>query len=598
MASKIRITKQDDLPRHNYPISGKVCELISSIDSFTPFASKVRLDIESDLKNYDIADKTTLKNLYTILMMLDVIEGHLESVLSHLEIVKQQEDKEASRLTGSLEIEAHIATLSELKNSELDENYLQTFRRHYSKKIVELPWHLISGEVKSLKGQAETLNKNILLGMIDQYLQPMADSNGAINRSGAAMIVSSFYAIFKQLPVKNIVIDSLQCYINQHQEKKPNIWPARSIDLTHSAFKLNPVNIAIWDSGVDMNVFKDGLKIKENSDREFVEDLHHIAYDMHWNRTKGLLAPMSDATRPIEDIQADFKGFFDLIAALDTPESQAIKQKIADLKQEDVKSFIEDFTRYASYSHGTHVSGIAIEGNPAASLITARLSSNPSMKPYPPSIEEAIRAASAFKDVVNFFKDRNVRVVNMSWVMTKSSFEHALEVNGIGSSAEERKSKARELFEIYKKGLINAISSAPDILFIGGAGNSNNNVAFDEFIPSMFDLKNLLIAGAVDQAGDPTSFTSFGPTVNVYSNGFEVESKVPGGCLMKLSGTSMAAPNITNLAAKLLSINSALTPSELIQLIKEGSEERRKGDLVMRIIHPQQSLKLLQKKSL
>ena len=73
---------------------------------------------------------------------------------------------------------------------------------------------------------------------------------------------------------------------------------------------------------------------------------------------------------------------------------------------------------------------------------------------------------------------------------------------------------------------------------------------FDEVMPSSFELPNILVAGAVDQAGDQTSFTSFG-NVDVYSSGFEVDSYVPGGDRMKLSGTSMAAPNVTNLAAKL-----------------------------------------------
>ena len=52
----------------------------------------------------------------------------------------------------------------------------------------------------------------------------------------------------------------------------------------------------------------------------------------------------------------------------------------------------------------------------------------------------------------------------------------------------------------------------------------------------------LRVVGAVDQAGDPTDFTSGGRNVKVYANGFQVESYVPGGGTMKMSGTSMASP--------------------------------------------------------
>ena len=46
-------------------------------------------------------------------------------------------------------------------------------------------------------------------------------------------------------------------------------------------------------------------------------------------------------------------------------------------------------------------------------------------------------------------------------------------------------------------------------------------------------LDEVSLFQAVDQAGDPTSFTSFGKNVQVYANGFEVDSYVPGGKRMR-----------------------------------------------------------------
>jgi subtilisin family serine protease len=152
---------------------------------------------------------------------------------------------------------------------------------------------------------------------------------------------------------------------------------------------------------------------------------------------------------------------------------------------------------------------------------------------------------------------------------------------------------AREMYEITREGLREALAGAPEILFVGGAGNSDNDITFDEWVPPMFDMPNLLIAGAVDQAGEATTFTSFGPTVNVYANGFEVESYVPGGDRVKFSGTSMSAPNVTNLAAKLIALRPSLTPPEVIALILDASDERQEGDQQLRIINPQRSAELL-----
>lgn len=60
---------------------------------------------------------------------------------------------------------------------------------------------------------------------------------------------------------------------------------------------------------------------------------------------------------------------------------------------------------------------------------------------------------------------------------------------------------------------------------------------------------------------------------------------------MKMSGTSMASPQVANLAAKLLAKNPGLTPSQLVQLIAKGSEPSAEDERI-RLIHPARSLSL------
>jgi hypothetical protein len=122
-----------------------------------------------------------------------------------------------------------------------------------------------------------------------------------------------------------------------------------------------------------------------------------------------------------------------------------------------------------------------------------------------------------------------VRVVNMSWWGRPSSYEELLEKNGIGKTPEERKALARHYFDMERDGLYAALKSAPDILFVTIAGNNDSDNAFEETIPSSFKLPNLMVVGAVDQAGQQTNFTSTGQNIGVYADGYEVESVVPGG---------------------------------------------------------------------
>jgi subtilisin family serine protease len=599
---KTKIAKQDDLPRHTYEVTGTVTELVQSPAAFAPFAAAVRADIEADLETYDIEDPTTLSGLQGTLLSLDILDGHYEAALERIAALRQLEEKPGLKLITGTTSEARIAALQEVGGEENLDEYREAFRRHYSEKVEALPWDLVQDIVQQNKAQLEIASENLVLGLIQEQLEPMVAETREVSGDIARRIVGFHDFVQHQLPIKDEMIAVLTDTIDRHHEEKQDIWAARDLNLM--GHKLGqPVLVAIWDTGVDPFVYEDVLfenpdedcDAKDNDGNGHIDDVHGLAFDLLSRPTTGYLYPMDGATRPIEELQSYAKGLFDMQAALDTPDARGLKLKMSQLDPSGVKPFIEDLTRYTLYSHGTHVAGIAIASNPAARILIVRLTGDPKMIPTPPTMELARNTAESAGDVVAYFKKHGVRVVNMSWVIIRSALENDLEMNGIGQSPEERKRMAREMFDVMKQGLFDAFKSAPEILFVGGAGNSDNDVEFDEFIPPMFDLPNLLIAGAVDQAGEATTFTSFGPTVNVYANGFEVESYVPGGDRLAFSGTSMAAPNVANLAAKLIALAPELTPTEVIELILDGADEVRQGDQVMRVVHPKRSAELLAK---
>lgn len=221
----------------------------------------------------------------------------------------------------------------------------------------------------------------------------------------------------------------------------------------------------------------------------------------------------------------------------------------------------------------------------------ARITFDYRMVPEAPTKEDYAQFAQSANVAVDYFKNAGVKVVNMSWGDSPESVEGALEVNGIGETSEERKKMARENFDIGKKGLFEAIKGAPEILFITSAGNSDQDSEFYDDIPSSFELPNILTVGAVDQAGEETSFTSFGDNVDVHANGFEVESYIPGGQTMKMSGTSMSSPNVVNLAAKLWAIDPGLSVRKVIELIKNSCDISEDGRRVLN--NPKASVELL-----
>ncbi len=178
----------------------------------------------------------------------------------------------------------------------------------------------------------------------------------------------------------------------------------------------------------------------------------------------------------------------------------------------------------------------------------------------------------------------------MSWVETRKMTEDKLETWCPDETAEERAALAREIFAIVRDATMESIKSAPEILFVAAAGNLDTDVEFDESFPCGLDIPNLLVVGAVDRSGEPTGFTSFGRTVDVYANGLDVESVVPGGKRTSLSGTSISAPAATNLAAKILAVRPMLTPTEVIEIIKEGAKRVKSEQGELLVLNPLESM--------
>jgi subtilisin family serine protease len=264
------------------------------------------------------------------------------------------------------------------------------------------------------------------------------------------------------------------------------------------------------------------------------------------------------------------------------------------MSPDQLAQFLDKLKFLGQYLHGTHVAGIAVRGNPAARLVVARFNDNLPDLPFAPSEQWVRRLGADFQQMADYFRTRHVRVVNMSWGDQPEEFETWLSKTGGGADPAARKQQAAKLFALWRQSIEAAIKSAPATLFVAAAGNSNSNVKFIEDVPASLHLPNLLVVGAVNQAGDETSFTSHGETVRVDANGYHVDSFVPGGARLKLSGTSMASPNVTNLAGKLFALDPALTPAQVVALIVDGAT--RSDDGRRNLIDEQRSVELLQQR--
>lgn len=599
VADKIKIEKLDDLPRHTYKIDKKIVDFLKDEAAMKALAVEVKADILADLEKYEITDKSTLQGMYANLGTVAMIEGDWQRYLELVNLRIELEDKEAAKHTTAMIGRAIART--QLKGQE---NYDKNLDAELRSMLANMPYEVVEANVKAMKGGAEMASEAVVIGGLEASLQPTLDkSNGEMTQDNAMSVLSPHFALNFYIPKKEIFIAALSDYISAHAVQKPDIWAERDVEFSKGE-NYKPVVLAVWDSGVDYNIFdplgqmwKNDKEIpgnnKDDDKNGFVDDVHGIAFDLHSNKETSLLYPIGKENLGNEDqMRRWMKGLGDVQSAIESEEAAEIKKHIASLKQDEVQPFIEAISLYGNYCHGTHVAGIAAAGNPYCRILGARLTFDHRMIPETPTIEQATKDAAALVETIEYFKKNGVRAVNMSWGGSLKGIEDALEANNAGGTVEERKALARKIYTIGDTAFKNAIMNAPNILFITSAGNSNLDNAFAEFYPSSYDLPNIISIGAVDQAGEETSFTSFGK-VDVYGNGFEVMSYVPGGTQMKLNGTSMSSPQVLNLAGKLLTLRPDLTPQQLRELIINGADERKAGDRTVKLINPKKSIELL-----
>jgi hypothetical protein len=567
------ITSAEQLPRRSYKLSRLPSELIDAPKSeLDAVANALDADIASDLDTLDIQDRATRTGMLQARAAVAMHRGELRVAQDYLRQIRAQQDKAADKLTSGVLVENILG--ARLQGGSLDQQRAN-LKAALAQSWGAMPWATVGDGLKSTKGSLELISKNVAVGSIKTGLDPLATNlelNVPSNIVVALISVRNQFELIQ--PFRDDAVAVLQELVDRNQVTKPDKWTQRLVSLP-SAAKGKPVVIGIWDSGTDVGIFQPAK-------------VRGVAFDKDMNPVEPLVRPLGEAQSRLPAMKQYIKGSLDVRAAIDSADARALKQRIGTLQTDEVKQFSEDMSAIGMWVHGTHVAGIAVEGNPFARVTAVAMHWSSDSVPAKLDEASAKRTAAAYRAAVESFEKAGARVVNMSWRYGPGAYEGALAYHNIGGTPEERKVLAKQLFDIEKQALESAIAGAPQILFVAGAGNEDNNADFVQYIPAGLELPNLITVGAVDQAGEETSFSSFGKTVVVHANGFEVASYAPGGEQLKLSGTSMASPQVANLAGKLFAMRPDLTVAQVKELIMKGAE--RNGRVNM--IHPKATLKL------
>lgn len=189
--------------------------------------------------------------------------------------------------------------------------------------------------------------------------------------------------------------------------------------------------------------------------------------------------------------------------------------------------------------HGTHVAGIiaAVKDN---GIGIAGVASCANIKIMPLKIHGGAKGSGTIANAVRAIRyatAMHADICNISWGTSKTN-----------SALEE------------------AIRQS-DMLFICAAGNSGTNNNSAPVYPANYELSNVLSVTFLDASGNLSRKSNYGTsTVDTAAPGIHIYSTCVGG-YVSLSGSSMAAPHATGVAALLYSFSENLYPSNIKEII-------------------------------
>ncbi len=207
----------------------------------------------------------------------------------------------------------------------------------------------------------------------------------------------------------------------------------------------------------------------------------------------------------------------------------------------------------ASHWHGTHVAGtIAATQNNGTGI--AGVASNVKIMAIRTVPDDADELDSDIVEGYLYAAKHGARVINCSF----------------GKAVNEGGMVVRDT--------INEIGKKYNVLVIASAGNDSsgpfswhNNDTSPKY-PAAFDSENLLTIASTTSSGSLSTFSNVGlKTVDIAAPGSNIYSTIVGNKYGMASGTSMASPNISGVAAMVLGYYPKLTAIELKEVLMKSA---------------------------
>lgn len=206
----------------------------------------------------------------------------------------------------------------------------------------------------------------------------------------------------------------------------------------------------------------------------------------------------------------------------------------------------------ASHWHGTHVAG-TIAATQNNGLGIAGVANNVKIMAIRTVPDNADELDSDIVDAFLYAAKNGAKVINCSF--GKKNNEGGMVVRDT-------------INKISKKGVLVVVSAGNDSMGPFSWANNDKDLKY----PASFDSDNMIVIASTASTGGMSTFSNIGPTtVDLASPGSNIYSTLNNNKYGMASGTSMAAPNASGVAAMIMGYYPNLTNLEVKQVMMESA---------------------------
>jgi hypothetical protein len=220
---KTKIASDVDLPRFTYSAPTSAATLLAADDAtFKNFATRVRADLETIFRDYEITDNAVLLHLLSHRLDLEML---FEDDAAALETCKQMQalfEKPELKAMGMYNDLAFIrARMATAKSGGPD------FQREYQTLLEAetnlLPWEVVAERIRKAQARFEKLSADFVNERVAAEIEPVVSREKALDFQAATRLIFWRGVLSTELPQRGIVLKVLNAYIDAHRNENPPV---------------------------------------------------------------------------------------------------------------------------------------------------------------------------------------------------------------------------------------------------------------------------------------------------------------------------------------------------------------------------------------